>query len=72
MANVVIDVTEQPIEVDVNIVQQVDNVSIEIVEGGGGGGGAEAATQAEVNAGIITNKYVSPATFDGAQKQFLV
>ena len=38
MVNVQIDIIEQPIEVDVNIVPQVNNVSIEIVEGGGGGG----------------------------------
>jgi hypothetical protein len=68
MVNVSIDITEQPIEVDIDIVPSLHEVVIEIDENGGGGGGVDPATQTEVNAGIITNKYVSPATFDGAQK----
>lgn len=35
---------------------------IAISNGGGGGGGASAATQAQVNAGVSTNTYVSPNT----------
>jgi len=66
MQNVVINITEAPTPaVTVNVNDTPQQVDITIAQGGGG---ADPATQAQVDAGIIANKYVAPLTFENAAK----
>lgn len=64
--SVVINITNAPEQVDINVNDTIEQVDITISQGGGGG--ADPATQAEVDAGVIANKYVAPLTFENAAK----
>ena len=64
--SVVINITNAPEQVDINVSDTIEQVDITISQGGGGG--ADPATQSEVDAGVIANKYVAPLTFENAAK----